>query len=402
MKDGIRKALRICLLTETFPPEVNGVSFTLAHLARGLCEQGSQVEVLRPARESTGKDDDPWSEVDLPARPIPNYPQLRFGLPCSKLLRTRWEAQRPDVIYLATEGPAGFSALRVANKMGIPVVSGFHTNFDLYLRHYKISFLKPIVDSYLRWFHNRTLATFAPTDWIIEELEKKGYENVRMLSRGVDRALFTPQRRSDLLRKQWGAGELDRVLLCVSRVAAEKNLELACKLFEQMIEQGKAKVGIIVGDGPEKERLSRKFPSIIFTGCLNKLVLSKHYASADLFVFPSTTETFGNVVTEALTSGLPVLAYDYAAPSAYIEHAKNGFLSTLGDERSLYQNLNEALGLSGINQAIMSRNARESTKSADWKKIVAKFHRDLVETSMETPSFSRPQNSPTEYVKAPA
>lgn len=402
MKDGIRKALRICLLTETFPPEVNGVSFTLAHLARGLCEQGSQVEVLRPARESTGKDDDPWSEVDLPARPIPNYPQLRFGLPCSKLLRTRWEAQRPDVIYLATEGPAGFSALRVANKMGIPVVSGFHTNFDLYLSHYKISFLKPIVDSYLRWFHNRTLATFAPTDWIIEELEKKGYENVRMLSRGVDRALFTPQRRSDILRKQWGAGELDRVLLCVSRVAAEKNLELACKLFEQMIEQGKAKVGVIVGDGPEKEKLSRKFPSIIFTGCLNKLVLARHYASADLFVFPSTTETFGNVVTEALTSGLPVLAYDYAAPSKYIEHAKNGFLSTLGDERSLYQNLNEALGLSGINQAIMSRNARESTKCADWKKIVAKFHRDLVETSMETPSFSRPQNSPTEYVRAPA
>jgi glycosyltransferase involved in cell wall biosynthesis len=142
MKDGIRKALRICLLTETFPPEVNGVSFTLAHLARGLCEQGSQVEVLRPARDSIRKGDEPWSEVNLPARPIPKYPQLRFGLPCSKLLRTRWKAQRPDVIYLATEGPAGFSALRVARQMEIPVVSGFHTNFDLYLRHYKISFLK--------------------------------------------------------------------------------------------------------------------------------------------------------------------------------------------------------------------------------------------------------------------
>ena len=160
--------MRISLLTETFPPEVNGVSFTLAHLARGLCEQGSQVEVLRPVRDSIGKDDEPWSEVDLPARPIPNYPQLRFGLPCSKLLRARWEAQRPDVIYLATEGPAGFSALRVARKMEIPVVSGFHTNFDLYLKHYRISFLKPLIDSYLRWFHNRTLATFAPTDSVLQ------------------------------------------------------------------------------------------------------------------------------------------------------------------------------------------------------------------------------------------
>lgn len=402
MKDGIRKALKISLLTETFPPEVNGVSFTLAHLARGLCAQGSEVEVLRPTRQSLGKDDEPWSEVNLPARPIPNYPQLRFGLPCSKILRDKWKKQRPDVVYLATEGPAGFSALRVARKMGIPVVSGFHTNFDLYLKHYKISFLKPLIDSYLRWFHNRTLATFAPTDWMIEELENKKYQNLRLLSRGVDRDLFSPDRRSDSLRKKWGASELDRVLLCASRVAAEKNLELACKLFDQMIEQGKAKAGIIVGDGPEKERLSREFPRIIFTGCLDKIALARHYASADLFVFPSVTETFGNVVTEALTSGLPVIAYDYAAPSEFIEHGDNGFLSVLGDEDSLKENLKLALGISGINQAVMSRKARESTKRADWNKIVAKFHRELVETTMEAPKFKEAHNKSTQYIRVPA
>ena len=172
--DGIRKSLKVSLLTETFPPEVNGVSFTLAHLARGLCAMGSEVEVLRPARKTVGKDDEPWSEVDLPARPIPNYPQLRFGLPCYKMLLQRWQEERPDVIYLATEGPAGFSALRAARKLGIPTVSGFHTNFDLYLKHYKISLIKPFVDGYLKWFHNQTMATFAPTDWMIEELENKG------------------------------------------------------------------------------------------------------------------------------------------------------------------------------------------------------------------------------------
>lgn len=399
MKGGTRKALKVSLLTETFPPEVNGVSFTLAHLARGLCEQGSEVEVLRPTREKTGKNNEPWSEVDLPARPIPNYPQLRFGLPCSKILRKRWESHRPDVVYLATEGPAGFSALRVARKMSIPVVSGFHTNFDLYLKHYKISLLKPLIDSYLRWFHNRTLATFAPTDWMIKELEKKGYENVKMLSRGVDRTLFSPQRRCDTLRKEWGAGELDRVLLCVSRVAAEKNLEIACKAFEKMIKAGKAKAGIIVGDGPEKERLSRKFPRVIFTGCLDKIALARHYASADLFVFPSVTETFGNVVTEALTSGLPVIAYDYAAPSEYIKRTKNGFLSPLGDEDSLLSNLDHALSISGLKQEVMRRDARDSTSRADWKKIIAKFHRDLVETSMETPIKTRVKSIQTENVR---
>lgn len=398
----IRKALKISLLTETFPPEVNGVSFTLAHLARVLCAQGSQVEVLRPDRQSLGKDDEPWSEVDLPARPIPNYPQLRFGLPCYKMLLQRWQEERPDVIYLATEGPAGFSALRAAKKLGIPTVSGFHTNFDLYLKHYKISLIKPLVDGYLKWFHNKTMATFAPTDWMIEELKNKGYENVRKLSRGVDRELFSPVKRSEKLRRSWNAEELDRVLICVSRLAAEKNLDLACKLFQERIEQGKAKAGVIVGDGPERERLSREYPQLIFPGSLSKADLAEHYASADVFVFPSTTETFGNVVTEALTSGLPVVAYDYAAPAEYIQPGKNGYLSAIGNEVSLSSNLDKILSVSGLNLAIMARYARSSTKPADWNKIISRFHRDLVETTRELPNSNLHQPSEPTCIEAHA
>jgi len=400
--DGIRKSLKVSLLTETFPPEVNGVSFTLAHLARGLCAMGSEVEVLRPARKTVSKDDEPWSEVDLPARPIPNYPQLRFGLPCYKMLLQRWQEERPDVIYLATEGPAGFSALWAARKLEIPTVSGFHTNFDLYLKHYKISLIKPLVDGYLKWFHNKTMATFAPTDWMIDELENKGYENVRRLSRGVDRELFSPTKRSETLRKSWSVGEIDRVLICVSRIAAEKNLDLACKLFQERIEQGKAKVGVIVGDGPERERLSREYPQLIFPGCLSKADLAEHYASADIFVFPSTTETFGNVVTEALTSGLPVVAYDYAAPSEYIEPGRNGYLSTLGNEDSLSSNLDKILRLSGLNLATMGREARASTKPADWKKIIGRFHRDLVEATREIPNLKIHQSSEPTCIEAHA
>lgn len=398
----IRKALKISLLTETFPPEVNGVSFTLAHLARVLCAQGSQVEVLRPDRQSLGKDDEPWSEVDLPARPIPNYPQLRFGLPCYKMLLQRWQEERPDVIYLATEGPAGFSALRAAKKLGIPTVSGFHTNFDLYLKHYKISLIKPLVDGYLKWFHNKTMATFAPTDWMIEELKNKGYENVRKLSRGVDRELFSPVKRSEKLRRSWNAEELDRVLICVSRLAAEKNLDLACKLFQERIEQGKAKAGVIVGDGPERERLSREYPQLIFPGSLSKADLAEHYASADVFVFPSTTETFGNVVTEALTSGLPVVAYDYAAPAEYIQPGKNGYLSAIGNEVSLSSNLDKILSVSGLNLAIMARYARSSTKPADWNKIISRFHRDLVEATRELPNSNLHQPSEPTCIEAHA
>ena len=371
--------LKVCLLTETFPPEVNGVSFTLAKLARGLSRLGAKVKVLRPKRAYMGADDEPWEEIDLPSCPIPNYPQLRFGLPCASRLSDLWQKDRPDIIYLATEGPAGFSALRIARKLRIPTVSGFHTNFDLYLKHYRISLIQPLVDAYLRWFHNRTSATFAPTDWMIEELQNKGYHNLRMLSRGVDRELFSPKQRSEKLRSNWGVEREDKVVVSVSRIAAEKNLDLTCSLAEQMIETGKAQAGVIVGDGPELKRLKQKFTKLRFTGCLSKQALAEHYASGDVFLFASVTETFGNVVTEALASGTPVVAYDYAAPSEFITEGVNGYLASMNDEEKLRANLGRILSKSSDELSEFKRAARRSTDKADWNQILEKFQSDLLE-----------------------
>ncbi len=371
--------MEVCLLTETFPPEVNGVSFTLARLARGLSSLGAKVKVFRPKRAYKGAADEPWQEIDLPSCPIPNYPQLRFGLPCASRLRDLWQIERPDIIYLATEGPAGFSALRIAKKLRIPTVSGFHTNFDLYLKHYRISLIQPLVDGYLRWFHNRTSATFAPTDWMIEELKNKGYHNLRMLSRGVDRELFSPKQRSEKLRSNWGVAREDNVVVSVSRIAAEKNLDLTCSLAEQMIETGKAQAGVIVGDGPELNRLKQKFTKLRFTGCLSKQALAEHYASGDVFLFASVTETFGNVVTEALASGTPVVAYDYAAPSEFITEGVNGYLASMNDEEKLRVNLGRILSKSRDELSEFKRAARRSTDKADWNQILEKFQSDLLE-----------------------
>ena len=380
--------LKVCLLTETFPPEVNGVSFTLAKLARGLSGLGAKVKVLRPKRAYKGADDEPWEEIDLPSCPIPNYPQLRFGLPCTNRLRDLWQKDRPDIIYLATEGPAGFSALRIARKLRIPTVSGFHTNFDLYLKHYRISLIQPFVDAYLRWFHNRTSSTFAPTDWMIEELQNKGYHNLRMLSRGVDRELFSPKQRSEKLRSNWGVAREDKVVVSVSRIAAEKNLDLTCSLAEQMIETGKAQAGLIVGDGPELKRLKQKFTKLRFTGCLSKQALAEHYASGDVFLFASVTETFGNVVTEALASGTPVVAYDYAAPSEFITKGVNGYLASMNDEEKLRVNLGKILSKSRDELSEFKRAARRSTDKADWNQILEKFQSDLLGILQQVKSFS--------------
>ena len=387
--------IKVCLLTETFPPEVNGVSFTLVKLARGLSRLGAKVKVLRPKRAFKGADDEPWQEIDLPSCPIPNYPQLRFGLPCASRLRDLWQKERPDIIYLATEGPAGFSALRIARKLQIPVVSGFHTNFDLYLKHYRISFIQPLIDFYLKWFHNRTSATFAPTDWMIEELENKGYHNLHMLSRGVDRTLFSPRRRSEKLRKKWGASKTEKVIVTVSRIAAEKNLDLTCSLTDEMISQGKAKAGVIVGSGPELKKLKHKFPRLHFTGCLSKQALAEHYASGDIFLFSSVTETFGNVVTEALASGTPVVAYDYAAPSEFIEENVNGFLAPLGDEGVLKKKLSEILSLDLSILSKFKKAAQKSTQKADWDFILQRFHTDLLQIIKKDKNHNLNEFSPS-------
>ncbi len=373
------KHLKVSLLTETFPPEINGVSFTLARLAGELSNLGAEVQVLRPARESSGNDQSEWTEIDLPSRPITNYPELRFGLPCGRLLKKLWRKDRPDIVYFATEGPAGYSGLKTCRSLGIPSVSGFHTNFDLYLKHYRISILKPLVDRYLKWFHNRTSATFAPTPWMISELREKGYNNVKMLSRGVDRGLFSPRKRSLQLRKSWGVKQKEeRVLLTVSRIAAEKNLRLTCQMISEAIKNDKADHGVVVGDGPQKQSLEKSFPRLRFTGCLDKKSLSEHYASADLFLFASTTETFGNVITEALASGLPTVGYDYAAASEFITEGENGFIAPLGNEEALRKKFEVALSLAGSSRIEASLNARDSTVEADWRAIVEKFRDDLI------------------------
>ena len=372
---------RLSLLTETFPPEVNGVSFTLARLARGLTQLGDQVEVICPERTSTNNLDENWSEFYIPSRKIPGYDDLRFGLLCKILLINHWRNNPPALVYLATEGPAGYSALRACLQLGIPCVSGFHTNFDQYLKHYRLPFLKPLVDRYLVWFHNKTKVTFAPTHWMVDLLESKGYHNLVVFGRGVERDLFSPERRCMNLRKIHGVRQDERILITVGRVAAEKNLDLTCEIFEQNMALGLAKAAWVVGDGPEMERLRRKYPKVHFTGCLDKDELARHYASADLFVFASETETFGNVVTEALGAGLPVVSYDYAAPGQYVIEGKNGSLITLGNAVGLKTAVSEILKTPNAAFKEMKSFARQSTESLDWESILRGLRGEFINVS---------------------
>jgi glycosyltransferase involved in cell wall biosynthesis len=280
-------------------------------------------------------------------------------------------------VHVVTEGPLGWSALQAAQRLRLPVVSDFRTNFHAYSRHYGVGWLhKPIV-AYLRKFHNRTATTMVPTEALRRELEAYGFQRLAVVARGVDTRRFDPARRSDDLRGAWGCAPGDRVLLYVGRLAPEKNLELLLRCHAQMAAIDPRLRLVLVGDGPARADLQARCPQAVFAGTQSGDALGAHYASGDLFVFPSLTETYGNVTPEALASGLAVLAFDHAAASQLIRDGDNGLLAPAGDEAAFVQRALR-LAASPALAAGLARRARETMVGHGWEHIVAQVESVLL------------------------
>lgn len=369
--------MKISLVTETYPPEVNGVAMTLHRISGELCRQGHSVDIVRPRQSSESQNATYEDTLIVNGLPLPGYDGLRFGLPCRAKLRENWELKRPDIIYAATEGPLGQSAIRAAEDLAIPIVSGFHTNFHEYMKHYKLPILERVVKGFLRKTHNRTRRTFAPSDDVIAKLEAMGVDGTRLLGRGVDTTLFSPLKRDPALRQRWGVkNENDLVAIFVSRLAAEKNIPLVAKAFEAIQARVPSVSCVFVGDGPERTKLEKAHPEFIFAGMQLNEELARHYASADIFIFPSVTETFGNVVTEAMASGLVTVAYDYAAPHRYIKEGEHGFLAAYDNEGDFIGATNRAIDAMDHWPEIR-RAARQTAESLSWDSIVQDFAKEL-------------------------
>jgi glycosyltransferase involved in cell wall biosynthesis len=370
--------LFIALISETFPPEINGVANTLGRLADGLRARGHRLQLVRPRQVSDdGRHSD---EQVLLTRgwPLPGYPGLQWGQSSLHRLLRHWEKQRPDVLYIATEGPLGLSALRAARRLQIPVVSGFHTNFQQYTGHYGVGLLSRALIHYLRWFHNRSRMTLVPSASQQSELLRRGFERLRLLARGVDSQLFHPGKRSLALRRSWGLGEGDIAVLHVGRLAAEKNLGLLLKSFlalQVAYPQRRLKL-VLVGDGPQRASLQQQLPDAIFCGLQRGEALATHYASGDLFLFPSLSETFGNVLLEALASGLGVAAFDQAAAAQHIRHGHNGTLAGAEDEPGFIAAASWLLEDSESLRRVRL-NARLHASRQGWPAIVEQFEEHL-------------------------
>lgn len=363
-------ALRVAMVTETYPPEVNGVARTVAFMADGLRRRGHSVTLVR--LRQNGHDVAGSGELLARGLPIPRYTQLKMGLPAKRALLNAWSTERPDVVHIATEGPLGWSALAAARNLGIPVATDFHTNFHAYSRHYGFSWLARPVMAYLRHFHNRADCTMVPTAEMAEDLAAAGYRGLRVVGRGVDPQVFSPARRSRELRASWGADDATPVALCVSRFAPEKNFPLVIRAFEEMRGVAPATRLVLVGDGPMSEALRSRNVGYVIAGRLVNGELSAHYASADIFLFPSTTETFGNVTLEAAASGLAIVAYRYAAARQHLEHERSALLAPF-DDAEAFLALARRMAREPATVRELRAAARRAAEPLTWERIVDDF-----------------------------
>ena len=288
--------MRILVATDAWHPQVNGVVRTLTMMAQAVEALGAEVSFLTPESFRT---------VGLPS-----YRDLRVALPRPARIAQLIAAQAPDTIHIATEGPIGLLVRRYCRKHQLPFTTSFHTRFPDY-----VSARAPVPESWiwstLRWFHGPSQAVMAATPALAAELRERGFRNVVLWPRGVDTKLFHP-RDVDLCQPQ-------PVFLCVGRVAVEKNLEA-------FLELDLPGTKVIVGDGPALLSLQQKYSDAMFLGALQGERLAEVYASADVFVFPSRTDTFGLVLLEALASGLPIAAFPVSGPLDVIGDAPVGVL----------------------------------------------------------------------------
>jgi glycosyltransferase involved in cell wall biosynthesis len=329
-KDG--GSMRVLVATDAWRPQVNGVVRTLGSLARAAQKLGVQIDFLSP--------DGFWTF------PVPTYPGLRLALPGRKKIAQRIEAAKPDAIHLATEGPIGHAVRAYCLKVGRPFTTSYTTRFPEY-----ISARSPIPESWiyraLRRFHSAAAVTMVATPSLMTELAERGFGNLGMWTRGVDVDLFRPDRAIDL-------DFLRPIFMTVGRVAVEKNLEafLSLKLPGSKV---------IIGAGPAQADLKRRFPDAKFLGQLDNGILAAHLAAADVFVFPSRTDTFGIVQLEALASGVPVAAFPVTGPKDVIGDSPVGVL-------------NEDLAVACMEALWISRDAcRDFALRYSWENSARQF-----------------------------
>ncbi|MDW8214396.1 MAG: glycosyltransferase family 1 protein [Roseiflexaceae bacterium] len=356
--------MRIALITETFLPNVNGIVTTLCRLLEHLHNEGHEALLFAPQGAPASYAG--AQVIPLRGVPFPLYPDIRFTPPQPGIVPALRKF-RPDLIHLAGLMVLGPAARFAARQLRIPAIATYHTNLPAYSVHYGLGALRQAAYSYLRWIHNACALTLCPSSAILADLRERGFRRLRLWGRGVDTVRFHPAHRRDDWRAAVGARADERVLLYVGRLAAEKRLDLLAEALRDM--EGIRLV--LVGDGPARPQLERRFAGmpVTFTGFLNGHDLAVAYASSDVFVFPSDTETFGQVVQEAMASGLPVVAARAGGVIDLVRDEETGVFFAPGSAYSLRTAVSRLVANPGLSSAY-GQAGRAAAEQRSWPRVL--------------------------------
>lgn len=321
--------LRVALVASSYNYIKDGVALTLNRLVEYLMRHDVEVLVFAPVAKTPAFVHN-GTLVAVPSIALPARPEYRFALGLGRDAGARLRTFRPDIIHVALAPDLlGYRALQAAKQMNVPAVASYHTRFETYLKHYWYAGpATGALKSYLRWSYGWCREVYVPSLSTIDALLADGFrDNFRLWPRGVDTVRFDPGKRSSTWRARHGIGEDELVVAFVSRLVREKQIGTVAATLNMLASRGTPHRGLIVGDGPERAALERQLPNSVFTGFLEGEELAQAYASSDVFVFPSETETFGNVTLEAMASGLPCVCADATGSRSLVEDGVTGYLA---------------------------------------------------------------------------
>jgi glycosyltransferase involved in cell wall biosynthesis len=378
--------VKIAIFTDTYVPDVNGVARTLHRFTTYLQKEGIEFRVFAP---KATKDSQFSSKIhEFRSIPFLLYPECRIALPNMLHINEEIQAFQPDVIHVATPFSMGLSGVHYAKKYNIPLLGSYHTDFDKYLEHYHLHFLSDVLWKYLTWFHEPFEKIFVPSTDTMERLEKRHFKNMAIWSRGIDGELFHPNYDSEVIRKKYGIIE-KHILLYVGRIASEKDVMMLPEINKALPNKLKNNSHwLVVGDGPMKGELEKQAPdNMTLTGFIEGPELANIYATADVFVFPSASETFGNVVLEAMACGTPVVGANAGGVRTIVEQGKNGLLGEEKDVASFAEAVAYLLENNSIRNK-MGEEAFQFGQSQHWDTIFAQLLQDY-ETVLDVQTLKR-------------
>ena len=367
------RRLRIALFSGNYNYVMDGPVRALNRLVAFLERQGHEALVFAPTvKEPAFKHS--GTLISAPSIAFPGRGEYRLALGMSGEIKRRLAALKPDIVHLSAPDYLGYCALRWAQKNDVPAVASFHTRFDTYPRYYGGRWLEPVLTNYLRYFYGRCEHVYAPSQCMVDELREDGFgRDIRMWTRGVDGALFSPKKRDMAWRRSLGFADDDIVVAFVGRLVLEKGIDI----FVETLQRTPGVKALVVGEGPERERFEDKLNDGHFAGYLEGEALARAYASADIFFNPSITETFGNVTLEAMASGTPPLCARAAGSASLVAHERTGLLASPSSDA--FAAALGALASDGDLRSRLATAARRRSLDYSWNAILNRLVEDYYE-----------------------